>query len=71
MPRGKAPPLLPANRVRLPMLRDTGKAEAMTVMTAMTGVIRSSVRRTKTVTGATLNEAIKRTGTLTGREIAR
>jgi hypothetical protein len=53
------------------MLRDTGKAEAMTVMTAMTGVIRSSVRRTKTVTGATLNEAIKTTGTLTGREIAR
>jgi uncharacterized protein (UPF0210 family) len=65
------PPLLPANRVSLLMPSFTGEAEAMTVITAMTGVIRSSVRRTKTVTAATLNEAIKRTGTLTGREIAR
>ena len=52
------------------MLRDTAKAEAMMMMT-MTVVIRTSATRPKTVTGVTPNEAIRSTGTLTGREIAR
>jgi hypothetical protein len=71
MLRERAVPLLPANRVRLLMPRDTAKAEAMMMITAMTVVIRTGVTRLKTVTGATLIEAIKSTGTLTVREIAR
>jgi hypothetical protein len=53
------------------MPRDKAKAEAMTMITAMTVVIRPSVTRARTVTGATLSEAIRSTGTLTGPEIAR
>jgi hypothetical protein len=53
------------------MLRDTAKAEAMTMITTTTVVIRPSVIRPKTVTGVTTIEAIRSTGTLTGPEIAR
>ena len=67
----RSAPLLPANRGHLPMPRDKAKAEAMTMITTMTVVIRPSVTRARTVTGATLSEAIRSTGTLTGPEIAR
>ena len=50
---------------------DRPRSEAMMLMiTTMTVVIMPSVTRARTVTGATLSEAIRSTGTLTGPEIA-